>query len=177
MRACVRAYEGCVRACVRACVRVGGRACGRAGVRVFVRSFVRSFVRVYACDRVYERVGVGEFDDEYVIPNYPCTIFIWDIFPLIAIFVDAKCVDNSIGPIPAQNKHSLVWTNTYGVDIAPDRAVLDRTIGSDWAKVQPIGNVCYDPTAHTAIELYSWSRYHTRLENIDGKSHRRKSCD
>ena len=56
---------------------------------------------------------------------------------------------------------------------------LDRTIGCDWAKVRPIGNVCYDlqQRSHTATGLYAWSRYHERLENIDGKSHRRKSCD
>ena len=50
--------------------------------------------------------------------------------------------------------------------------------GCDLAKVRPIGNVCYDlqQRSHTAIDLYGWSRYHERLENIDGKSHRRKSC-
>ena len=53
---------------------------------------------------------------------------------------------------------------------------LDRTIGCDWAKVRPIGNVCYDlqQRSHTAIDLYAWSRYHERLENIDGKGHRRE---
>ena len=56
---------------------------------------------------------------------------------------------------------------------------LDRAIGCDWAKVRPIGNVCYDlqQRSHAAIDLYAWSRYHKRLGNIDGKSHRRKSCD
>ena len=56
---------------------------------------------------------------------------------------------------------------------------LDRTIGCDWAKVRPIGNVCYDiqQWSHTAIDLYAWSPYHERLENIDDKIHRRKSCD
>ena len=33
------------------------------------------------------------------------------------------------------------------------------------------------PAAHTAIGLFAWLRYHERLENIDGKSHRRKTCD
>ena len=28
-----------------------------------------------------------------------------------------------------------------------------------------------------SISTRAWSRYHERLENIDGKSHRRKSCD
>ena len=56
---------------------------------------------------------------------------------------------------------------------------LDRTISCDWAKVRPIGNVCYDlqQQTHTAIDLYTWSRYRERLENIDGKSNRGKSCD
>ena len=55
---------------------------------------------------------------------------------------------------------------------------LDRTIGCDWPKVRPIGNVCYDiqQRSHTAINLYASSRYHVRLENINDKSHRRKSC-
>ena len=31
--------------------------------------------------------------------------------------------------------------------------------------------------SHTAIDLYAWSRDHERLEKIDGKIDRRKSCD
>ena len=33
---------------------------------------------------------------------------------------------------------------------------LDRTIGCDWVKVRPIGNVCYDlqQRSHTGIDLY-----------------------
>ena len=56
---------------------------------------------------------------------------------------------------------------------------LDRTIGCGWTKVRPIGNVCYDlqQRSHAAIDLYAWSRYHERLQNIDGKSHHRKSCE
>ena len=59
--------------------------------------------------------------------------------------------------------------------------LLDRTIGCDWAKVRPIGNVCYDlqQRSHTAIDLYAWSRYHERLDNVDGKSiagNRATSC-
>ena len=56
---------------------------------------------------------------------------------------------------------------------------LDRAIGCDWDKVRPIGNVCYElqQRSHTAIDPYARSRYHERLENIDGKSHRRKLCD
>ena len=40
--------------------------------------------------------------------------------------------------------------------------------------MRPIGNVCYDlqQRSHTAIDLYAWSRYPTRSENIDGRSHR-----
>ena len=54
---------------------------------------------------------------------------------------------------------------------------LDRTIGCNWADVRPIGNVCYDlqQRSHIAIDLYVWSRFHKRLENIGGKSHRRQS--
>ena len=35
---------------------------------------------------------------------------------------------------------------------------MDRTIGCDWAKVRPIGNVSYDlqQRSHTAIDLYPW---------------------
>jgi hypothetical protein len=56
-RACMRAYELCVRACVRACVKVHAcvracvRACARACVRVRVRASARAraHVHVYAC--------------------------------------------------------------------------------------------------------------------------------
>ena len=63
--------------------------------------------------------------------------------------------------------------------VTPDHRFLDRTIGCDWAKMRQIDTFCYDlqQRSHTGMDLYSWSRYHERLENIDGKSHRRKSCD
>ena len=56
---------------------------------------------------------------------------------------------------------------------------VDRTIGCDWVKVRPIGDVCYDlhQRSHTVIDIFAWSGYREPLENIDGKSHRRKSCD
>ena len=76
---------------------------------------------------------------------------------------------------------NVIFTDSCLLKPQPHRIVrfLDRTIGCDWAKVRQIGNVCYDlqQLSHTAIDLYAWSRYHERVENIDGKSHRRKSCD
>ena len=38
---------------------------------------------------------------------------------------------------------------------------LNRTIGCDWAKVRPNGNVFNDlqQPSHAAIDLYAWSRY------------------
>ena len=44
---------------------------------------------------------------------------------------------------------------------------LDRTIGCDWARVRPIGNVCYDlqEWLNAASDLYAWSRDHERSTN------------
>ena len=55
---------------------------------------------------------------------------------------------------------------------------IDRTIGCDWARVQLIGTVCHDhqQRSHTAIDLYAIV-LSERLDNIDGKSHRRNSCN
>ena len=57
------------------------------------------------------------------------------------------CTEEKNGTVNKPQSHRLV-------------RFLDRTIGCDWAKVRPIGNVCYDlqHRSHTAIDLYRRGR-------------------
>ena len=69
---------------------------------------------------------------------------------------------------------SMVVFKTSKATLTPDWTISGSC---DWAKVRPIDNFCYDLQQPRSISTRAWSRYHERLENIDDKSHRRKSCD